>query len=910
MILGDFQRDAIARVYGAWDNGARNVMLVIPTGGGKCLGRGTPVLMFDGKIKPVEEIQSGDLLMGPDSKPRRVMSLARGQEMMYRVTPVKGESYVVNESHILSLKTTSTRNGSRASDSTKGGRVVNLSVREYLNKSKNFKHTHKGWRTGVEFPLTSNSLPLPPWILGAWLGDGMTGKLAITTGDDEIACEFVEYAKTIGMRIRVEENSEKSINIHLRSGKGTYGRGGSPFGNALRSLGIFSDKRIPDCYKIASREDRLELLAGILDTDGYNSGKGFHLTLKSEKLLDDVVFVARSLGFSAYKSAVRKTCCNNGVVGTYYSCSINGSIDKIPCRIPKKKAKPRRQKKDPLVTGIKVEPIGVDDYFGFEIDGDRLFMLGDFTVTHNTVCFCYILRQHDGYAYAVAHRQELVSQIALGLNREGVPHGIVAPRGVIEQIVRLEMEWHGKSYYQHQAPIKVASVNSLAKMPIDPRTTLVVMDEGHHVLRENMWGRAMAKFPNARGLFPTAHAVRGDGKGLGRSSEGLVDDLVIGPCGRDLIYRGFLTDYGLRCPPSDINLDQLKIGSGGEFQQEALRAAHHQSKTLIGDVVSHYVDHAGGKLWFTFAVDIDSAQQIQQAYWKRHVNAEIITAHTPIHVRAQLMKRFRARDILQLVSVDTLGEGVDVPAVEGISMARASASWQVMCQQAGRMMRVNVGDHMGQWHGYTDNQRLQLIAESSKPRGLLFDHVGNIARHYEYRKFPCSRQQYSLDKAERRSRSKSDAIPLTTCLRCFFPYERILRACPICSFPRPAPVARTMEVVEGSLGEVDPAILAELHAAIAKVDGPPEIYGDNVVAHSIAKNHRQRQESQAALRSTIALWAGYHRTQGLDDDAIQRTFWFRYQVDIATAQTLASADAVRLQARLIDELNRLNVRAA
>ena len=110
--LRDYQGDAVSATRVAFRE-VRGVLLVMATGAGKCLAKGTPVMMFDGTIKLVEDIKIGDLLMGPDSQPRRVESLAQGKEMMYRVEPVKGDAYTVNESHILSLrltKTSSTRN--------------------------------------------------------------------------------------------------------------------------------------------------------------------------------------------------------------------------------------------------------------------------------------------------------------------------------------------------------------------------------------------------------------------------------------------------------------------------------------------------------------------------------------------------------------------------------------------------------------------------------------------------------------------------------------------------------------------------------------------------------------------------------------------------------------------------------
>ncbi len=143
-------------------------------------------------------------------------------------------------------------------------------------------------------------------------------------------------------------------------------------------------KFIPHDYKTGSSSQRLELLAGILDTDGYyHGGNGYEITLKSKQLSDDIAFVARSLGFAAYTKPCQKKC-SNGVVGNYFRTHISGNVHLIPCRIDYKTAHPRRQKKDVLRRGFKVELLSEDDYYGFSLDGDGRFLLGDFTVTHNT----------------------------------------------------------------------------------------------------------------------------------------------------------------------------------------------------------------------------------------------------------------------------------------------------------------------------------------------------------------------------------------------------------------------------------------------------------------------------------------------------------------------------------------------
>ncbi len=112
---------------------------------GKCLGKGTKVLMYSGEIKKVEDIKVGDLLMGDDSTPRRVLSLARGREEMYWVRQNKGIDYRVNKSHILSLKR------SRNEGKYKHGDILNISVEEYLQKSNKFKSNYKGYKAKLNF---------------------------------------------------------------------------------------------------------------------------------------------------------------------------------------------------------------------------------------------------------------------------------------------------------------------------------------------------------------------------------------------------------------------------------------------------------------------------------------------------------------------------------------------------------------------------------------------------------------------------------------------------------------------------------------------------------------------------------------------------------------------------------------
>lgn len=542
-----------------------------------------------------------------------------------------------------------------------------------------------------------------------------------------------------------------------------------------------------------------------------------------------------------------------------------------------------------------------------------------------TVTFTDTIEKFDVPACVIAHRQELVSQACLALNRAGIPHSIIAPDKVIKEIIAVEREEHEYSKYSSRANVRVAGVDSIIKLDGKERwfsqVGLVVQDEGHHVLRENKWGAAQLMFPNARGLFPTAHAVRADGAGLGREADGLVDKLVIGPAARFLINRGYLTDYRLVCVKADVDFDAVPVGPSGEVNMPTLRAVTHSSKQLVGDVVREYLKWAPGKLGVTFAVDVEEATKLRNAYQAAGVPAEVITAKTPITVRSKLMKKFRRREILQLVSVDCLGEGVDVPAIEVVSLARRTASWQLLCQQVGRALRVIVGEEYAKhWGEYTDEQRLAIIAASPKPKAIIIDHVGNILYHAKTRGLPCSPQEYYLERRAASMRGKSDAIPMRVCVDgvdklgnpaagCFQPYERFYIACPHCGvIPNPAGRG-SIELVEGDLGELDPTVLAALRGEVDRINGPlPNMAGMAAAAQrGIIRSHHDRYTAQKQLQRVMQVWGGWQLQLGRTDREMQKLFYIRFGKDVMSAQTLGATDAVALETKIRAELMKYNI---
>jgi len=352
---------------------AKGVLLLGVPGTGKCLGRGTPILMYDGTVKTVENIQAGDNLMGPDSKPRKVVNTCKGYGRLYKVSPVKGDPYIINENHVLSLKHSPTHGAGYH-------KIINIPLPDYINKTKQWKGRHKGWRCGVDWEDTP--VLIPPYLLGAWLGDGSSDCPHITTPDKEVVDAMKNYCDATGLRLVVHAERGLAKRYSMSTKRG--GHNHNCFLDSLRHYKIENNKRIPRDYLVNSQKTRLELLAGIIDADGDYTDNCYDLVFVNKQLAEDIVFLARSLGFAAYLKPSEKRC-QTGHVGVYWRFCISGDIDRIPVRVSRRKAKTRKQCKNVAVTGIAVTPAGEGEYFGFELDKDRLFLLGDFTVTHNSM---------------------------------------------------------------------------------------------------------------------------------------------------------------------------------------------------------------------------------------------------------------------------------------------------------------------------------------------------------------------------------------------------------------------------------------------------------------------------------------------------------------------------------------------
>lgn len=394
------------------------ILLFAKNGMGKCLLKGSKVRMFDGGLKMVEELRIGDTLMGPDSKKRTITQLYNDFCDMYKIEQKKGIDYIVTENHVLSLKKCGDNNN------------YLMSVSEYLKLSKSKKRLFT-CHISKSIEYDEKTVLINPYILGLWLGDGTSAEPAITNIEPEIISEIYEYANLSNFSIIkkseytyniVNENGNKEVskldnndNIieTFKSAKSAYisnGYKGMKIQDAIKKnyktqgykykytneynlrdllnkYNLLNNKHIPKDYLTNSRKIRLELLAGLLDTDGYVKNNSVSIVQKNYTLIKQIEELCNSLGFKTNVYPITKKIKKINFEGKYWNLSISSNnLSDIPFRVDRKKKNVKNGifQKDRSRTGINISYYGYDEYCGFSLDEDPLFLLEDYTVTHNS----------------------------------------------------------------------------------------------------------------------------------------------------------------------------------------------------------------------------------------------------------------------------------------------------------------------------------------------------------------------------------------------------------------------------------------------------------------------------------------------------------------------------------------------
>lgn len=733
-MLRPYQTKAIESIRQLLAAGKKRIVIVLPTGAGKCLGYGTKVIMSDGGIRDVQDIKPFDMLMGIDSKPRTVLSICSGIETMYKIIPLKGDSWNCNESHILSLVCNARNSRYKYKE------IINISVKEYLLLPKSVKHVLKLYKsTGVEFP--KKEIECDPYILGLWLGDGHADSGRITNVDYEVIEALKNFANNHNFELKKYKDKRSNAITFWFSNNNKSKRARNPLTNFLSRIGILNNKRIPVNYLRNTRNIRLSILAGIIDSDGHYAKKGYEICVLCTDLKDDIVYLCRSLGFNVSINPKKNW--------KGYRLYISGEkLTDIPILIERKKAEQRKQIKDALRTQFRIENVGIGNYYGFTLDSDGLFLLGDFTVTHNTTIASEIIKRakaKNKKSIFVAHRQELVYQAHERLAQFGIDAGIIMP--------------------PHKANghnVHVASVQTLVRRQ-HPPADIVFVDETHHI-NSASYKRILENYKNAFVFGLTATPFRSDGKPLGEIFEDIIAPVSV----QELIDQNFLVRpqyFGAKQDFSDIKIVR------GDYDNKQL-FEKVDKKILYDGVVEKFKQFGHGKT-LVFCVNVQHSKNTCETFSNAGFAAAHLDADTDTPTRQRVLKEFAEGKWQILCNVAILTEGFNLPTINTIVLNRATKSKGLYFQIVGRGLRTAEG----------------------KENCIIIDHGNNVFEHGPVE----ADQDYDIHQKKKKKKSTSTVQDqVKECPICFSLIGKRTQICYHCGYQFPP----SHKIVESEFEEI------------------------------------------------------------------------------------------------------------
>jgi hypothetical protein len=411
-----------------------------------CFAENTPILMWDGSHKMSQDIRLGDILVGDDGEKRVVENLVCGEDELYEVKQNTANNYTVNSKHMLALKFSGDKsinwvesinswkicwfdrinqksktkqfkvdgNCNKESsyqqaviflENLKLDNIILITVDDYLKLDKNTKKNLYGFKTANGINFKEQDISLDPYLLGLWLGDGTHTEPIIASNDIEIqnyiSCwcenndaELIQETK-YKLRIRRKGYSfgKETITGDKYQSIPDTSYKTNPFTDQLKKYNLIGNKHIPNEYFMNSREVRLKLLAGLIDTDGHvpkgELGKRAVIMQTRDTLSKQIVKLARSLGFIVnYTIRERKNIkifdCEPKDYKDLYVINISGEqLSEIPTILPRKKCFDSKPNKDYLRTSIEVIHSGRGKYYGWTVNSNNRFILDDFTVVKN-----------------------------------------------------------------------------------------------------------------------------------------------------------------------------------------------------------------------------------------------------------------------------------------------------------------------------------------------------------------------------------------------------------------------------------------------------------------------------------------------------------------------------------------------
>lgn len=364
-----------------------------------------------------------------------------------------------------------------------------------------------------------------------------------------------------------------------------------------------------------------------------------------------------------------------------------------------------------------------------------------------TICFSYIAANASARGNRVlilVHRIELIRQTSEKLMQFGIRHGII----------------NDKFTPDLTAPVQVASVQTLVRrLQKYPdawfQFALIIVDEAHHAVGGNTWGKIIDRCPQALVLGVTATPCRGDGTGLGKNAGGWFDSIVFGPSTAELIRLGHLVKPVVYAPATKLDLTGLKTRAG-DYEKGEL-AERVDKPAITGSAVSHYMKICPGTPAVVFCVSVLHAQHVAAEFRSAGFRAYAVDGGMEDDLRKRILSGLGNGTVDVVASCDLISEGTDIPAIGAAILLRPTKSLGLYIQQVGRALRPSAG----------------------KDRAVILDHVGNVIQHG----LPEEDRDWTLDGEARKEKKKDEekAVNIKCCPSCYAVHEPA-PTCPVCGF--------------------------------------------------------------------------------------------------------------------------------
>lgn len=667
LALRQYQVDAIDRTLTAADRGVRKQLGVAATGLGKQQPIDEPVLT-PGGWRPIGALEPGDLVIGADGKSTAVLSVhPQGEQPVMRVEFTDGTATRCGPEHLWTTRTKYDKHRGRPWRT-----VEALDLRP-------------GWQIPLMEPAHLDSVPLPiaPYMLGVLLGDGSLGLPHLSVSTDRWIAEHLGWDQWL----HPHKTSAYTVEGPLKDGA---------LRAAVKSLGLWghrsSEKYVPWIYRLGHPDDRLALLRGLMDTDGYampSGGAEFSSTAPA--LIEAVAWLARSLGGIARVSDGRVTeYTHNGERRKgHLSWRVNVKMPAhlCPFALPRKRdawVAPTKYLPTKVVARVVHDGGAVEQVCIKIANDDGLYITRDFIVTHNTIVFASLARRMNCRTLVLAHRDELVSQAADKIRGQWPDASI--------GIVKAERN-------ERSADVVVASVQTLARPKrlaqfigqqggfFGPNLFgLVVCDEAHHGKAETyqaIFAALRCGEPDGPLLLGvTATPDRGDGQGLDDVFDEVTwtYDILWG------IRSGFLCDVrGKRVVIDTLDLAGVKTRRGDYVEGEV--GGRMMDAGAPAAIARAWREHASDRRTLVFSPTVETADAVAAEMVALGARCAMVSGKTPLDERRQILRDFESGVIQVVSNCMVLTEGYDNPAVDCIICARPTKSRALYTQMVGRGTR-------------------------------------------------------------------------------------------------------------------------------------------------------------------------------------------------------------------------------